>query len=333
MTVLVLASAAALIMTTAAMAEEPVVGGPCQGCDAVFAGKPAKLSSVARIAPVGERGEPMIVTGRVTARDGQPRANIVVYAYQTDAQGHYPKPARSLGPWPDRHGRLRGWVSTDAEGRYTFETIRPGSYPSNEEPQHIHMHVIEPGCSTYYIDNVVFTDDKLLPQRAHRDDGKARGGSGVTTPRRDDASGPWKVTRDIRLGLNIPGHRDCPVSGQTSHLCADKGGELQQLRIYEVNRDNREAFHERFAEHALRIMGKYDFNVVDMWESDTGEKLQFIYVLSWPDRVTMDNRWKAFLADPDWIAIKKRSAAQYGELVESAEGQPLNRVSYSPACE
>jgi protocatechuate 3,4-dioxygenase beta subunit len=205
----VLACAAALLVTAATMAEEPVVGGPCQGCDAVFAGQPAKLSSVARIAPAGEPGEPMIVSGRVTGADGQPRANIIVYAYQTDARGIYPKPARSLGPWPDRHGRLRGWVNTDAEGRYTFETIRPGSYPSQSEPQHIHMHVIEPGCSTYFIDNVVFTDDELLPRSERRDDGKARGGSGITTPRRASASAPWKVTRDIRLGLNVPGYQAC----------------------------------------------------------------------------------------------------------------------------
>jgi protocatechuate 3,4-dioxygenase beta subunit len=204
-----LSSLAGWLLAVPAMAEEPVIGGPCQGCDAVFVGKPAKLSSVARIAPAGEPGEPMIVTGLVTAPDGKPRANVVVYAYQTDARGIYPKPERSLGPWPDRHGRLRGWVSTDAEGRYTFETIRPGSYPSQNESQHIHLHVIEPGCGTYYIDNIVFTDDELLPRSERRDDGKARGGSGVTTPRRESAGSPWKVTRDIRLGLNIPGYQNC----------------------------------------------------------------------------------------------------------------------------
>src|SRR5215510_7064659 len=115
-------------------------------------------------------------------------------------------------------------------------------------------------------------------------------------------------------------------------VCASNGGRLQQLRIYEINRENREHFHQRFQDHALRIMKKYGFDVRDIWESDTGERLQFVYLLSWPDQATMEGRWKAFLADAEWIDIKKRYAAEYGELVREANGQPLVRLSYSPAC-
>jgi hypothetical protein len=118
---------------------------------------------------------------------------------------------------------------------------------------------------------------------------------------------------------------------QATFAC-DEGERVHQLRVYEINRVNREAFHQRFQDHALRIMKKYDFRVVDMWESDTGEKLQFIYVLEWPDAATLEMQWKAFLADAEWIEIKKRSAAEHGELVRSAAGQVLKRVSYGPAC-
>jgi len=114
--------------------------------------------------------------------------------------------------------------------------------------------------------------------------------------------------------------------------CASDSARLQQLRIYEIDRDNRGPFHQRFQDHALRIMKKYGFNVVDMWESDTGEKLQLVYVLDWPDQATMDSAWKAFLADAEWIAIKKRSAEEHGQLVREAKGQPLVRLSYSPSC-
>ena len=119
---------------------------------------------------------------------------------------------------------------------------------------------------------------------------------------------------------------------QGRHLCPGNGTELQQLRIYEINRDNRDAFHQRFQDHALRIMKRHDFRIVDMWESDTGEKIEFVYVLSWPDRDTMDARWKTFLADQEWIDIKKKSSVQSGELVREVQGRPLVRVAYSPAC-
>lgn len=117
------------------------------------------------------------------------------------------------------------------------------------------------------------------------------------------------------------------------YICPDNGNELQQLRIYEINRSNRDVFHGRFQDHALRIMERHGFRIIDMWESDTGEKTEFIYLLSWPDKDTMDSRWEAFLADQEWIDIKRRTAAESGVLVREVDGRPLARVSYSPACD
>lgn len=42
---------------------------------------------------------------------------------------------------------------------------------------------------------------------------------------------------------------------------------VHQLRIYEINDENRQAFHDRFRDHAARIMEKYGFDIVAMWES------------------------------------------------------------------
>jgi protocatechuate 3,4-dioxygenase beta subunit len=197
------------VLAQAAQALEPVIGGPCEGCEAVFEGKPLKVPSTARIAPVGEKGEPLRLSGRVTGPDGNPRAGIIVYAYHTDALGLYPAPERSSGRASDRHGRLRGWASTDATGHYSFDTIRPASYPSRDIPAHIHLHVIEPGCATYYIDEIVFSDDPLLRLPTQSEQRRARGGSGLTHPRRPAPQGPWQIVRDIRLGLNVPGYSGC----------------------------------------------------------------------------------------------------------------------------
>ncbi|GEM_PF-484478 len=123
-----------------------------------------------------------------------------------------------------------------------------------------------------------------------------------------------------------------PATAADRYLCERQDG-LQQLRIYEINRDNRGPFHDRFRDHALRIMQRHGFTVLDMWESDTGDRLQFVYLLSWPDEATMEARWEAFLADGEWIAIKRRTAAESGQLVREANGQPLARLSYSPACD
>ncbi len=179
----------------------PVIGGPCQGCEFVFQDLPSTLTPTARIAPPDERGEALILEGTVRRLDGSPAAGIVVYAYHTDVTGVYPKAATF-------HGRLRGWARTDADGHYRFTTIRPAGYPDGAECAHIHMHVIEPGVGTYYIDNVIFDDDPDLPRRLRQQSVNGRGGSGLTYPKQHDAV--WHVRRDIVLGKNIPGYPASP---------------------------------------------------------------------------------------------------------------------------
>lgn len=191
--------------------DEPVVGLPCEGCEAVFQGRPATLASTARIAPSNEPGEPLTLTGRVLGADGSPRGGVIVYAYQTNARGVYPPPARRSGQAGDRHGALRGWAVSGPDGRYTFETIRPGAYPTREAPAHVHMHVIERGCATYYLEDVMFADDPLLTPAARQQLSNGRGGPGIVTPVRQGRA--WHVTRDIHLGAEIPGYPGCRPAG------------------------------------------------------------------------------------------------------------------------
>ena len=190
---------------------EPIVGLPCEGCEAVFEGLPETLSPRARIAPIGEQGQPMTIEGTVVDRQGRPRSGLIVYAYQTNAQGVYPTDDRFAGQAAFRHGRLRAWVQTDTNGRYTFDTIRPAGYPNTDLPQHVHMHVLEVGRCTYYIDDLMFEDDPRLTPAMLARLTSGRGGNGVARPRTTDA-GVQLVTRDIVLGERIPGY---PAEGAT----------------------------------------------------------------------------------------------------------------------
>ena len=199
-----------LLAATSAFAQrhrEPVVGLPCEGCEAVFDGMPNQMNSRARIAAKSEPGVPMIVVGKALNSQGQPQSGIIIYAYQTNAKGIYPESSAVRDFETRRQGTLRAWVRTDAAGRYAFDTIRPGSYPADDIPEHIHFHVIEPGCSTYYIDDIMFTDDPKLTSKQIKRIAKNRGGNGISTPLRKD--GVWYVIRDIHLGQNIPGYRVC----------------------------------------------------------------------------------------------------------------------------
>jgi len=205
----VLAGASPIACSAHASPPEVLAGGPCDGCEAVFEDRPAKLGSSARIAPVGEPGEPLVIKGVVTDAAKRPAAGVIVYAYHTNAQGKYPSTEAHRKTAKHRHGMLRGFARTDAAGRYAFETIRPASYPvPDAPPQHVHMLIVEPGRCYYYIDDILFTDDPRLTPDVRRRMDQGRGGSGVATPAKD-AAGTWSVRRDIVLGEKVPDHDRC----------------------------------------------------------------------------------------------------------------------------
>ena len=51
---------------------------------------------------------------------------------------------------------------------------------------------------------------------------------------------------------------------------------IHQLRIYEIFDSNKKAFHDRFRDHAMRIMAKYDFKIVATWESKKDNRTEFV---------------------------------------------------------
>jgi hypothetical protein len=99
---------------------------------------------------------------------------------------------------------------------------------------------------------------------------------------------------------------------------------VHQLRIYEIFDNNKQAFH------AMRIMKKYDFDIVAMWEAKNGERTEFVYLLQWPDEATMKDRWAKFMADQEWSHIKKQTAAKHGQLVGEIQDRTLHLTPYSP---
>ena len=105
---------------------------------------------------------------------------------------------------------------------------------------------------------------------------------------------------------------------------------IHQLRIYEVFEHNTSAFHERFRDHALRIMRKYGFEVVAMWDARTDRRTEFVYLLAWPDEATKSAAWARFMADEEWKEIKRVTSAQHGDLVGAIEDRLLALTDYSP---
>jgi protocatechuate 3,4-dioxygenase beta subunit len=155
---------------------------------------PASISAEARIAPEGEPGTPLTISGTVYAPDGNTRlAGVVVYGYHTDVNGVY-RPDRRYDEAP----RLRGWARTDAAGHYSFKTIRPAPYPSRAVPAHVHFHVWGPGVPRQFVEDLKFRDDPLItPEQIAESSGRGKFATLCSPQRAPD--GGQQCTFDIRV--------------------------------------------------------------------------------------------------------------------------------------
>jgi protocatechuate 3,4-dioxygenase beta subunit len=193
----------ALTSCTQAQSSGRLLGGPCEGCEAIYEYGDRKLRAETTLPDYQREGPQIKITGIVYQKDGQTTApTVILYVYHTDQSGRYTAPPNAKG-WEKRHGSIRGWMKTDEQGRYTFYTLRPGTYPSRTEPAHIHITVKEPNKKEYYMDSFYFEDDPLLTSRI-RSQMRSRGGNGIVELHQEGKIMVGK--RDILLGENIPNY-------------------------------------------------------------------------------------------------------------------------------
>ena len=114
--------------------------------------------------PLGER---IIVTGRVMGDDGKPVPDTLVEVWQANSAGRYVHEVDQHDAPLDPNFFGGGRCVTDAEGRYTFRTVKPGAYPwGNHEnawrPNHIHFSLFGPSFATRLVTQMYFPGDPLL---------------------------------------------------------------------------------------------------------------------------------------------------------------------------
>jgi protocatechuate 3,4-dioxygenase beta subunit len=115
--------------------------------------------------PLGER---ITVSGRVVDEGGRPIPSTLVEIWQANAAGRYIH-VNDGHPAPlDPSFTGAGRCVTDAEGRYRFQTIKPGAYPWRNHPNawrpaHIHFSLFGPSFLTRLVTQMYFPGDPLFP--------------------------------------------------------------------------------------------------------------------------------------------------------------------------
>ena len=179
-----------------------LVGGPCEGCEAVMEFGNNKLNAIDTISGFDSAKNKLMLTGIIYHPDGKtPAEDIVLYIHHTNKEGIYPTEGDEEG-WGKRHGYLRGWIKTGKDGRYTFYTQVPGSYPKGNAPKHIHPLILEPNGRYYYMADFLFEDDPNLSEE--HINSRPRGGDGVLSLQ--EQNGIATASRDLILGKNVPGY-------------------------------------------------------------------------------------------------------------------------------
>jgi protocatechuate 3,4-dioxygenase, beta subunit len=90
------------------------------------------------------QGQLIYVSGRVLTSSGEPVPHARIEIWQANAAGKYAHPSDSNPAPLDPNFRGFARLTTDASGRYSFRTIKPGRYPTAEgdiRPPHIHLTV------------------------------------------------------------------------------------------------------------------------------------------------------------------------------------------------
>ena len=106
-------------------------------------------------------GEKIRIEGRVLDGDGAPIPDAMLEIWQADAAGRYAHPAdtRAL---PNAAFKGFGRSPTDSEGRYAFDTIKPGAVPGPNgrmQAPHIAVNLFSRGVLKQMVSRIYFSDE------------------------------------------------------------------------------------------------------------------------------------------------------------------------------
>jgi protocatechuate 3,4-dioxygenase, alpha subunit len=114
------------------------------------------------LAPAGVAGERVSIAGRVIDGDGKPVNDALVEIWQANASGKYAHPQDRQAKTLEKGFRGFGRSATDDQGRFRFQTIKPGRVPGPDgklQAPHIAVNVFMRGQLKQLVTRLYFPDD------------------------------------------------------------------------------------------------------------------------------------------------------------------------------
>ena len=114
--------------------------------------------------PIGER---TVISGVVRDTEGNPLRDTLIEIWQANAAGRYRHRGDRWAAPLDPNFSGAGRCVTDADGRYSFTTIKPGPYPWGNHfnawrPAHVHFSLLGRAFAQRLVTQMYFPGDPLL---------------------------------------------------------------------------------------------------------------------------------------------------------------------------
>lgn len=109
-------------------------------------------------------GQRIRIEGRVFDGQGEAIPDAMIEVWQADEQGRYAHPADPRGSNVGFKGFGRTGTGTDAEARFIFDTIKPGSVDGQQAP-HINVVVFMRGLPAHAFTRIYFSDEAAANAR------------------------------------------------------------------------------------------------------------------------------------------------------------------------
>jgi hypothetical protein len=104
---------------------------------------------------------------------------------------------------------------------------------------------------------------------------------------------------------------------------------LYELRVYNCVTGRLPALLKRFETVTLRLFEKHGFRQAGFWTTQIGDSNNDLhYLLAWESLAERQERWAAFVSDPEWLAARAESERD-GPIVANIKTSILQPTTFS----
>lgn len=155
------------------------------------------LNNTDTIPDFASKADKLKITGIIYQSDGKtPAKDVILYVCQSNEFGNYEMKRDAKRK---RYVHHRGWVKTDADGRYTIYTFMPGENRVEKELKQIQRVIKVPGQPEHAINPFFFNDDPLLSDLSL----ECRANTVASMIKLQKQDNMYVATRDIKLDANF----------------------------------------------------------------------------------------------------------------------------------